>query len=174
MKNIERLFTYIILLTVQILLCNYLHLSQFVMVSILPAMILFSDVRLSKASVLCLAFVLAFAVDFLADGVLGLNVLALVPVAFLRDGVIRLVFGEEHFSRGEGISLVRQGIWKVSTAITMVQALYLLIYIWADGAGTRPLWFCALRFLASLLAGGILSLPVAKVLTAEKSSDKWL
>ena len=173
MKNTERIVTYLILLTVQILFCNYLHLSQYVMVSILPAMILFSDVRLSRVSTLCLAFALAFAVDFLSDGVLGLNVLALVPVAFVRDGVIRLVFGEEHFSRGEGISLIRQGIWKVSTAIVMVQALFLLVYIWADGAGTRPLWFCALRFVASLLAGGVLSLPVAKVLTAEKSSDKW-
>ena len=173
MKNPERIVTYLILLTVQILFCNYLHLTQYVMVSILPAMILFSDVRLSRVSVLCIAFALAFAVDFLSDGVFGLNVLALVPVAFVRDGVIRLVFGEEHFSRGEGISIVRQGIWKVSTAIIMVQALFLLIYIWADGAGTRPVWFCVFRFLASLLAGGVLSLPVAKVLTAEKSSDKW-
>jgi cell shape-determining protein MreD len=173
MNRTERLVTYLILLTVQILFCNYLHLSQYVMVSILPAMILFSDVKLSRASVLCLAFALGFAVDFLSDGVLGLNVLALVPVAFVRDGVIRLVFGEEHFSRGEGISIVRQGIWKVSTAIVMVQTLFLLIYIWADGAGTRPLWFCVLRFCASLLAGGVLSLPVARILTAEKSSDKW-
>ena len=173
MKNAERTVTYLILLTVQILFCNYLHLSQYVMVSILPAMILFSDVKLSKVSVLCLAFALAFAVDFFSDGVFGLNVFALVPVAFVRDGVIRLVFGEEHFSRGEGISIVRQGIWKVSTAIVMVQALFLLLYIWADGAGTRPLWFCALRFIASLLAGGVLSLPVARILTAEKSADKW-
>ena len=67
MKNTERLVTYLILLAVQILLCNYLHLSQFVTVSILPAMILFSDVRLSKVHVLCLAFILAFAVDFLSD-----------------------------------------------------------------------------------------------------------
>ena len=173
MKNPERIVTYLILLTVQILFCNYLHLSQYVMVTILPAMILFSDVKLSRVSVLCLAFALAFAVDFLSDGVFGLNVLALVPVAFVRNGVIRLVFGEEHFARGEGISIVRQGIWKVTTAILMVQALFLLIYIWADGAGTRPVWFCALRFLASLLVGGVLSLPVAKILTAEKSSDKW-
>ena len=173
MKNPERIVTYLILLTVQILFCNYLHLSQYVMVSVLPAMILFSDVRLSRVAVLCLAFALAFAVDFLSDGVLGLNVLALVPVAFMRDGVVRLVFGDEHFARGEGISIVRQGLWKVATAILMVQALFLLIYIWADGAGTRPLWFSALRFAASLLAGGVLSLPVAKVLTAEKSSNKW-
>jgi hypothetical protein len=173
MKDPERTVTYLILLTVQILFCNYLHLSQYVMVTILPAMILFSDVKLSRVSVLCLAFALAFAVDFLSDGVFGLNILALVPVAFVRNGVIRLIFGEEHFARGEGISIVRQGIWKVATAIIMVQALFLLIYIWADGAGTRPLWFCALRFLASLLAGGVLSLPVAIVLTAEKSSDKW-
>ncbi len=173
MNSPGRIFTYLILLTVQVLLCNYLHLSQYVMVSILPAMVLFSDVRLSGVKVLCLAFVLSFAVDFLSDGVLGLNVLALVPVAFVRDGVIRLVFGEDHFARGEGISLVRQGIWKISAAIIMVQALFLLIYIWADGAGTRPFWFCALRFAASLAAGGVLSLPVARVLTAEKTPDRW-
>ena len=38
------------------------------------------------------------------------------------------------------------------------------IYIFLDGAGTRPFWFCASRFAASLAANTILALITADIL----------
>ena len=58
----------------------------------------------------------------------------------------------------------------MSVALIMAQSLFLAIYIWADAAGTRPLWFCALRFAASLAAGYILSIFVAQILAPERTS----
>lgn len=171
--NGKHFYTYIILLAVQVLFCNYLHLSQFVMLSILPVMVLLESVRCSSVKLMLEAFLMGFAVDFLSDAVLGLNVLALVPVAFARNFIVRLVFGDELFARGEDVSIARQGLMKVSIAVLMAQSLFLLIYIWADGAGTRPLWFSAARFVASLLAGTLLSIVVAQVLSPEKNSSKW-
>ena len=115
MKQTRFLINFLLLLIVQICIANFFRLSQYVMVSILPAMILL------------IAFVSGLAVDLLSDGMLGLNVLALVPVAFCRLGIIRLIFGDEIFARKEDISVPRQGIWKMSVAILMALALFLFI-----------------------------------------------
>ena len=65
---------YILLLIIQLLLCNYFMLSPYVMLTLLPAMVLSIPLRYATPQVLLIAFVTALAVDFLADGVPGLNV----------------------------------------------------------------------------------------------------
>ena len=170
MKQTRFLINFLLLLIVQICIANFFRLSQYVMVSILPAMILLIPIKHGTVPALFIAFVSGLAVDLLSDGMLGLNVLALVPVAFCRLGIIRLIFGDEIFARKEDISVPRQGIWKMSVAILMALALFLVIYIWADGAGTRPLWFSGIRFAASLAASYILSLFVASILAPERTS----
>lgn len=170
MNNSRFLTSFLLLLLVQICIANFFRLSQYVTLSILPAMILLIPIRRGTTPVLLIAFATGLAVDLLSDGMLGLNALALLPVAFCRLGIIRLIFGDEIFARKEDISIPRQGIWKMSVAIFMVQALFLIIYIWADGAGTRPLWFSAIRFAASLAGGYILSIFVARILAPERTS----
>ena len=170
MKETRFLITFLLLLLVQICMANFFRLSQYVMLSILPAMILLIPIRHGTTTSVIIAFFTGLAVDLLSDGLLGLNALALVPVGFFRIGIIRLIFGEEIFARKEDISVPRQGIWKMSVAIIMAQAIFLIIYIWADGAGTRPLWFSGIRFAASLVGGYMLSLFVANMRAPERSS----
>lgn len=170
MNNTRFLTSFLLLLIVQICIANFFRLSQYVTLSILPAMILLIPIRRGTVPALIIAFVTGLAVDLLSDGLLGLNALALVPVAFCRLGIIRLVFGDEIFARKEDISIPRQGIWKMSVALFMALSLFLIIYIWADGAGTRPLWFSAIRFAASLAGGYILSIIVARILAPERTS----
>ena len=172
MKKTGFIVSFAILLVMQICICNFFRLSQYVILSILPVMILLIPIRKSTIFALVAAFLTGLAVDLLADGLPGLNILALVPVAFARQGILRLVFGEEIFARKEDISLHRQGLWKISVAIFMAQALFLAIYIWADSAGTRPLWFCIARFGASLLCGWLLSLVVADLLDKEDTRNQ--
>lgn len=173
MTKEKRKIAFLLLLVVQVLFCNYLHLSQYIMVSILPVMILMSDIRRSTVALLFEAFICGFVVDFFADGVIGLNVLALVPVAFVRNSVVRLIFGDELFARSEDISVARQGLLKLLLALVLLQALFLLVYIWADSAGTRPLWFCAAKFALSLICGSLVCILAARVLSPEKSGWKW-
>lgn len=171
MKRTGFFISFIIMLVLQICICNLFRLSPFVVLSILPVMILLIPNEKDTLFALVAAFVTGLAVDLLGDGLLGLNILALVPVAFVRRGVIRLVFGEEIFARKEDVSIQKQGLWKISVAIFMVQALFLIIYIWADGAGTRPMWFSLARFGASLLAGFLISMLAAYILTSEDSRN---
>ena len=79
-------------------------------------------------------------------------------------GIIYLVFGSEFFARKEDISLRKHGFAKMSVAIVMSQALFLLFYIWADGAATRPFSFNALRFGVSLVAGWLLAILLSRTL----------
>ena len=114
-----------------------------------------------------IAFATGFLVDLFSEGILGLNVLALVPVAFVRKEVIRLIFGGELFARKEDFSIRKNGFGKVLMAIFLVQALFLAVYVWADGTGTRPLSFQAIRFGASLAAGVLVSLLVIDILAPD-------
>ena len=160
-------FVFLVLVVVQMLICNYLNLSPYLMLSILPVLILCVPLRLPTFWTLLLAFITGGAVDLLTEGLLGLNALALVPVAFVRKEVIHLIFGGELFARKEDFSVRKNGFGKVALAIFLVQALFLVVYIWADGAGTRPFAFNAIRFGVSLAAGWVLSLLVIDVLAPD-------
>lgn len=167
MKQHSFLLTFILMLIGQILLCNYFRVTQYVTLSILPVMIMCIPTKHSTTLALIAAFVTGLAVDMLSEGIIGLNVLALVPVAFVRQKVVKAIFGEEIFTRGGNFSIGRYGPTKVSFAILIAQSLFLFIYVLADGAGTRPLWFNGARFGASLLAGYLLSLFVVEMMSPD-------
>ena len=167
MRKNSYYFVFFLLAAVQMLICNYLNLSAYLMLTILPVMILCVPLRLPTFWTMLLAFFTGLAVDLLSEGLLGLNALALVPVAFVRKEVIRLIFGDELFARKEDFSVRKNGFGKVAAAIFLVQALFLGIYIWADGAGTRPLAFNAIRFGVSLAAGWALSLLIIDILAPD-------
>ena len=155
---------YFLLLAAQILLCGYFHLTPYIMLSILPAMVLCIPTRIGTTPAMVIAFLSALAVDFLAEGLPGINALALVPVAFCRKTLCGLIFGSELLVREDSFSIAKYGALKVIFAISVVQALFLLVYLWADGGGARPLGFNLLRFVCSLAAGILLSVPVTHVL----------
>ena len=126
MKSSRFFAIYLCYVLLQVLLCNYLNLTYYLTLSILPVLVLLIPVRYSTITAMLIAAASGFLVDFLGDGVL-----------------------------------------EFSTYIIIAQALFLIIYIAADGAGTRPFWFNALRFAISLPAGTLLSLFIADTLTKD-------
>lgn len=168
MKEYRFFLTYALIVLVQILICNYLNLSLYVALSLLPVIVLFIPIRYSTSFALVVAFLTGLAVDYFAEGLVGLNALALLPVAFCRKSIINLVFGDEIFARQEDISINQHGVLKVSIAIIIAQSLFMLIYIWADGAATRPFWFNLTRFLMSVIIGWLISLFVSEALVQDR------
>ena len=158
---------YALLLVLQLLLSNYFLFTPYIMLSILPVMVLCIPIRVGTVGAMLIAAATGFTVDLLAEGVLGLNAIALIPVAYARNSIIRLIFGGELFARKEDFSVHRSGFGKVALAVLLAQMLFLLVYVWIDAAGTRPLWFLAARFGASLGAGFILSLLTLDVLAPD-------
>ena len=148
MKKPGFLVLYLLLIIAQVLLNNFSFFERYVLVTFLPVMIM--CIPVDKGTIFCMAvaFLTGFAVDFLGDGMLGLTSLSLVPVALARNGVISLVFGSELFARGENISLRKQGVGKMILGTLLMTAIFLAVYITADGAGTMP-------FLYNLAKGGV-------------------
>lgn len=167
MRNNRFWLTYLILTVVQILICNYLRLPLFVMISVLPVMVLLIPIRFGAIFSMLLAFGTALSIDFLAEGVIGLNALAIVPVALCRKSIIKLVFGQEIFARKESISLPKHGVGKMSMAIILALLIYLIIYIIADGAATRPFWYNFFRLVLSTVASWAMSIAMVPALTQD-------
>lgn len=167
MRDSAFLAKYLLLTIAQILLMNYFNFSQFVMLTFLPTMIICLPSRRNTVFSMILAFVTGFIVDFISGGLIGLTSMALVAVAFSRTVIVRLVFGTELLARGDNVSIRRLGPGKIIVATFIATSLFLLIYIWGDGAGTTPLWFNAVKLGCSLMASMVVSFFVAMIVDPE-------
>ena len=144
---------YALLVAAQLLLTNNLRVSPYLLLTILPFMVLCISIRVGTVGAMLIAFVTGLCVDMLSEGVLGLNAIALVPVAFARNSIIKLVFGLELFARQEDFCPKRNGFGKTVLALLIAHSLFLIVYLWVDAAGMRPLSFNLIRFAVSLAAG---------------------
>lgn len=158
---------YCLLLICQVLLCNYFQFTPYAMITILPAMILCIPLSISTLGCMFIAFASGLATDWLAEGIIGLYAAALVPIALLRKPLIRIFFGEDLITRKDSFSFRKYGTAKVSAAILACLIVFLTIYIFLDGAGTRPLWFNLTRGGATLLCSYLVSLIVVNTLTPD-------
>lgn len=158
---------YLLILAADILLGNFLSPGPYVCISLLPLLVLSLPIKQSTPLVMVLAFATAFAADFFTHGILGLGIVALLPVAAARKWIISLVFGAEVFARGEGISPERQGRPKMLLALLISTAIFFAVYVWADAAGTRSFGFNSLRWLLST----VVSTLVQSFLTGFLSSE---
>ncbi len=159
---------YVMLLICQIILCNFTHLGPYITLTMLPVMILCIPTAISVIISMLIAFFSGLSVDWLSEGLLGLNAAALIPVALLRKPVIRLFLGEDIIIRNDSFSIRKNGLGKVSLAILSSIAIFLSVYIFLDGAGTRPFWFCLTRFAASLACNIPLGIIVIRVLIPDE------
>ena len=158
---------YILMLICQIVLCNFSPLGPYITLSLLPAMILCVPLTVSTAACMFIAFASGLAVDWLSEGLIGINAASLVPVALARKSIVRIFFGEDLITRGDSFSVNKYGTAKVSAALMSSIAVFLLFYVILDGAGTRPMWFNLAYFGASLLCNWILALLVTHLLTPD-------
>lgn len=158
---------YFLMILGQMVLCNFADFGPYVMLSMLPAMVI--CIPLSTGTPLCMmiAFVTGLSVDWLSEGIIGLNAASLVPVALMRKPLIRFFLGEDIIVRGESFSLRKNGAVKISVLMVISLIVFLSIYIFLDGAGTRPLWFNLTRLGVSLACNYILALIVTDILTTD-------
>lgn len=160
--------SYFLLTLAQLLITNYINLGPYIMLSIMPALVLCIPTKIGTNAAMFIAFVSGLLIDLLSEGVLGLNILALVPVAFSRKAITGFVFGGELQTRNADFSIKKYGAGKVFFATALAQTVFLVIYLLSDGAGARSFLFFAERFLLSMVVGTLLSIAVVDVLTTEE------
>lgn len=168
MKNPTFGIAYILLVIVQMVICNYFQFSPYLVISILPAMVLCIPLTISTNLCMLTALITGLSVDWLAEGLIGINASALIPVAYARKTLIRVFLGEDLISRKDTFSFRKNGIGKILMALLISYALFLAVYIFLDGAGVRPFMFNLTRFVLSMLCSLIPGLIVTGSLTKEE------
>lgn len=158
---------YCLMLICQIVLCNFSPFGPYITMTLLPAMILCLPMNISTISCMLIAFGSGLAVDWLSEGLIGINAASLVPVALARKPIVRIFFGEDLITRGDSFSFNKFGTAKISAALMSSIAIFLLFYVVLDGAGTRPMWFNLTYAGASLVCNWPLSLLVTHLLTPD-------
>lgn len=159
---------YILLVIVQMVICNYFQFSPYFVISILPAMVLCIPLTIPTHICMLIAFATGLSVDWLAEGLIGINASALIPVAYARKTLIRIFLGEDLISRKETFSFRKNGVGKILTALAVTYVMFFAFYIFLDGAGTKTFSFNFLRFILSLLLSLIPGLIVTGSLTKEE------
>lgn len=140
---------YVLLFIAQLVLSNYFVFSPWVMATLLPAMVLCIPLSIGPIGAMAIAFASGLGVDFLAEGVIGLNALAIVPVAFAREKIISAVFGMDLLLRKNAFTFRRNGFVSVALATSIALIIFLIIFVWAEAAGTRSFWFIIGKISAS-------------------------
>lgn len=158
---------YCLLLIGQVVLCNYAALGPYIMLTMLPAMIMCIPTTVSTAACMLIAFASGLAVDWLSEGLIGLNAAAAVPVALIRNGAVKIFLGEDLITRGDRFSIKKNGLFKIAVVMFTALVVYLGIYIFLDGAGTRPAWFSFTRLGVSAVCCMVLSLIVTGILSPD-------
>ena len=158
---------YCLLLIGQIVLCNYAALGPYIMLTMLPAMIMCIPTTVSTTACMLMAFASGLAVDWLSEGLIGLNAAAAVPVALIRNGAIRIFLGEDLITRGDRFSVRKNGLFKIAVTMFTALIIYLGIYVFLDGAGVRPTWFNLTRLGLSVVCCLPLSLIVTNILSPD-------
>lgn len=151
----------------QVILCNFTNLGPYITLSLLPAMILCVPLTVSTPMCMLLAFATGLSVDWLSEGLIGINAAALIPVALMRKPLIRFFLGEDIITRSDSFSIRKNGAGKISTILLLSILIFLSIYIFLDGAGTRSLEFNAIRLGVSLVCNYLLALVVTNILTTD-------
>lgn len=151
----------------QMVLCNFAGFSPYIMLTMLPAMIVCVPLTVSTPLCLLLAFATGLSVDWLSEGLIGINAASLVPVALMRKPLIRFFLGEDLITRSDNFSFRKNGIGKISLVLIVSLLIFLGIYVFLDGAGTRPTWFNLTRMGLSLLCNYVLALIVTNILTVD-------
>ena len=150
MKNQFFGILYFLMVIGQMIICNYFQFTPYIVMTILPAMVLCMPLTIRTPMCMIIAFASGLAVDWLAEGLIGINAASLIPVALCRTSLIRVFLGEDIINRKDSFSIRKNGVGKISVVMAAALIVFLAIYIFLDGAGTRPFWFCISRFAASL------------------------
>ena len=167
MKNQFFGILYILMVIAQMIICNYFQFTPYIILSILPAIILCMPLTIRTPLCMAIAFASGLAVDWLAEGLIGINAASLVPVALARKTIIRVFLGEDLIARSDSFTFKKNGVAKISIALIVALTIFFAIYITIDGAGMRPTSFNAIRLIASVVCSFILSLIVTAVLTPD-------
>ncbi len=148
--NRKFIFVYIVAFCfIQVLINNFLDISQLLYISLLPLSVFCLPGKQQKIIYLISAFLIGLVIDFTSSGVVGITSCALLVCVMLRPAAIHLIYTkglsvtDENFIEEERFSK------EMFLSLGILCGVYFLIYCWIDSAGTVALDVLLLKWFYS-------------------------
>ena len=170
MKQSTFIASFILLMVIQLILAKYCQIAPYIYISLLPALVLCLPTARPQWFVMTVAFACGIATDLLADGVPGLNAAAILPAALLQKRMISIFIDDEMVERGYSFSFRENGYLKILSALTVLYAIYFVIYVIVDNAGQKPAGFMLARIAVSLCISLIFGAVVCGILCPRRKN----
>ena len=143
------LFTIVVLL-VQIVLLNNLVLPTYLAPMVYIAIVAMMPIETAQWKMLCAGLLLGVLMD-ISMGTAGLNVLATLPVAYMRRFMLSLLCGLSSISKEEGLPTMKRLGVRFHRYIVVVVVLHSLIFYPFEWLSLSGIGFLVLRILCSTL-----------------------
>lgn len=154
----------LLLVIMQMIISNFIYLGPYIIISLMPFVMFLMPLSWSQGRMLLLTAAVSLPVDIFAEGVPGLNALALLPIAYARPLLLSITAASDSKGREGVISPEWMGT-RGFTALAGISLLaFLTIYNIADCAGTRPASFVATRTLISTVINLALYIPLSRTI----------
>lgn len=156
MSKTYYILVFIALSVIQVLLNNYLNVSQYLLLSVLPLAIMTLPLKRSTTACLFIAFFTGLAIDLISTPSVGSTSIAFLVCALIKNIVFQAVYGDEVFSVRDSSPLVYTSGKERLLSMVIMCGTYFLFYVIIDSAGTMPFTFNLFRWLYSTIASTLL------------------
>lgn len=148
------LFSFVVLL-VQVVLLNNLVLSPYIAPMVYIAVVAMMPIESSQWKMLGVALLIGIVMD-LTMGTVGLNVLATLPIAYLRQLLLYSLCGLSSISKEDGIPSVKRLGTRFHRYIIAIVVLHSLIFYSFEWLSLSGIGYLMLRILCSTLLSLVL------------------
>lgn len=153
----------ILIIVIQLLIDNYLNLGLYLYVAIFPFLILTLPYRYKTIPTMLLSFLLGLSIDFLSNGVLGLNAGALTAMAFVRQGLLQTLVNEQSMGKYDSPAIKGLGFVRFFFYILLSYLIFIFFYILFDNMGFSPFGFNLLKLTFSTLVNGVIMIIICGI-----------
>jgi len=160
--DFKKILYALVIIVVQCILDNYVDLSIYLRIVLVPYLILILPYGYRTISAMILAFFIGLAVDIFTTGVLGINAGALTAVAFIRQKMLHAIMDERNMERHDSPDLKVMGVGKGLFYIGVPYLLFFIISVLLDNFSIRPLAITIPKILAGTIVSGVISMLLFK------------
>lgn len=157
-KSVHMLIFLALVFVVQLILSNYVPLSSYVCICLLPLMIATLPLSWRPTNVMIVAFALGLLLDILTGSVLGLSSAPAVLTALLRKPMYRLIVTRDRQDKTIIPTIKKIGFSKFFFMLTVAVIIFMIPYITLDCISFRPWTFILIKLAASILSSLAVSL----------------
>ena len=116
----------------QILIDEFINIWPLFHIFVFPFFIISLPISINRSLYLILAMLFGLTVDMFVDGVLGLNALAGLVVAYFRMPILRLQFARSLIEGMNRVSILEAGLLKYILFNLILYIIFILVYTLLD------------------------------------------